>query len=94
MTAIAAAAGAGIALALCLIRLFAGPTLYDRTLAANGVVTKLAIVCAAASVLAGRTEFVDAAIAFVFALLVVNVAVLKFFKARTFQSPLVRAEEL
>lgn len=94
MTAVAAAAGAGIALALCLIRLFAGPTLYDRVLAANGVVTKLAIICASAAVLAGRAEFVDAAIAFVLALLVVNVAVLKFFKARTFQAPLVRAEEL
>lgn len=93
MTAIAAAIGAGIALALCLIRLFAGPTLYDRTLAANGVVTKLAVVCAAAAVLAGRTDFVDAALAFVFALFVVNVAVLKFFKVRTFQAPLMRAEE-
>lgn len=94
MTAIAAAAGAGIALVLCLIRLFGGPTLYDRMLAANGVVTKLAIVCAAGAVLAGRTEFVDVAIAFVLALLVVNVAVLKFFKTRTFQPPLVRAEDL
>lgn len=93
MTAIAAAIGAGIALALCLIRLFAGPTLYDRTLAANGVVTKLAVVCAAAAVLAGRTDFVDAALAFVFALFVVNVAVLKFFKVRTFQAPLMRAED-
>ncbi|MGD9982052.1 MAG: hypothetical protein AB7H66_15225 [Hyphomonadaceae bacterium] len=94
MTAIAAAAGAGIALLLCLIRLFAGPTLYDRTLAVNGLVIKLAVVAAAAAVLAARASWVDAALAFVFGLLVINVAVLKFFRARTFQAPLARAEEL
>jgi multicomponent Na+:H+ antiporter subunit F len=94
MTAIAAAVGAGVALVLSLMRLFAGPTLYDRALAANGLVTKLAIVCAAAAVIARQAAYVDVALAFVLALLVVNVAALKFFKARTFQAPLARAEDL
>lgn len=94
MTAIAAAAGAGIALLLCLIRLFAGPTLYDRTLAVNGVVIKLAVIAGAAAVLAARAVWVDVALAFVFGLLVLNVAVLKIFRARTFQAPLVRAEDV
>jgi multicomponent Na+:H+ antiporter subunit F len=94
MTVIAAAAGAGIALLLCLIRLFAGPTLYDRTLALNGIVIKLAVIASAAAVIAARAAWVDAALAFVLGLLVVNVAVLKFFRARTFQAPLARAEDV
>lgn len=90
MTALAAAAGAGVALALCLIRLFAGPTLYDRALATNGVVVKLALICAAGAVVAGNSMFVDIAIAFVLATLILNVAVLKFFRTQTFQAPLAR----
>lgn len=94
MTALAAAAGAFIALLFCLVRLFAGPTLYDRTLAVNGVVIKLALIAAAGAVLSGRAAFVDVALAFVLALLVVNVAVLKVFRAGTFQAPLARAEDV
>jgi len=90
MTALAAAVGAGVALALCLIRLFVGPTLYDRALAANGVVVKLAIVCAAGAVMADSAMFVDVALAFVLAMLVLNVAVLKVFRTQTFQAPLAR----
>ena len=94
MTALAAAIGAGIALLLCVVRLFAGPTLYDRTLAANGVIIKVAIIVAAAGVVAADATYVDAALAFVLACVVVNVAVLKFFKARTLQAPLARAGDL
>jgi multicomponent Na+:H+ antiporter subunit F len=91
--AVAAAAGAGLAVLSSMIRLFIGPTLYDRSLAVNGIVMKLAIVAAAAGVLATRAAWVDVALAFVFSLLVVNVAVLKYFRARTFQPPLARAED-
>lgn len=94
MSALAAAAGAGIVLLFCLVRVFAGPTLYDRTLAANGVVIKLAVIAAAASVIAERAFWIDVALAFAVCALVVNVAVLKVFRARTFQAPLARAEEL
>jgi multicomponent Na+:H+ antiporter subunit F len=94
MTALAAAIGSGIALLLCSVRLFAGPTLYDRTLAANGIIIKLAIIVAAAGVIAARAEYVDAALAFVLACVVVNVAVLKFFRVRTLQAPLARAEDV
>lgn len=94
MTALAAAIGVGIALLLCVVRLFAGPTLYDRTLAVNGVIIKVAIIVAAGGVVAGRGEFVDVALGFVLAAVVVNVAVLKFFRSRTMQAPLARVEEL
>ncbi|MEQ1817326.1 MAG: monovalent cation/H+ antiporter complex subunit F [Terricaulis sp.] len=94
MTALAAAIGVGIALLLCVVRLFAGPTLYDRTLAMNGIVIKVAIIAAAAAVATGRASLADAALAFLLASVVANVAVLKFFRSRTFQAPLMRAEEL
>jgi len=94
MTALAAAIGAGIALLLCVVRLVAGPTLYDRTLAVNGLIIKVAIIVAAAGVIAARGAYVDAALAFVFACIVVNVAVLKFFRSRTLQAPLARAEDV
>jgi multicomponent Na+:H+ antiporter subunit F len=94
VTAFAAAIGAGVALVLCLLRLFAGPTLYDRMLAINGVVTKLVVIMAAASVIAGQAALIDAAIAFVLAMVVTNIAALKFFALRTFQRPLARAEDI
>jgi multicomponent Na+:H+ antiporter subunit F len=93
VTAIAAAAGAALALFSCLIRLAGGPTLYDRTLALNGVVMKVTVIAAAAGVLAARAAWVDVALAFVLALLVINVAVVKFFRTRTFQPPLARQED-
>jgi multicomponent Na+:H+ antiporter subunit F len=93
MIALAAAAGAAIALALSLVRLFAGPTLYDRALAVSAAVVKAALICAAAAVIAGRSEWIDAAIALVLALFVVSAAVAKVFRARTFQAPLARAGE-
>ena len=93
MTALAAAIGVGIALLLCVVRLFVGPTLYDRTLAANGMMIKIAILVAAAGVVAGRGVYVDVALAFVLACVVVNVAVLKFFRSRTLQAPLARTED-
>lgn len=90
MIALAAAIGAGAALVLCLLRLFAGPTLYDRALAANGVVTKTALICAAVAVAAGRGEGIDVAFALMFGAFVTNSAVLKFFRTRSFQAPLAR----
>ena len=86
-------AGVGIALVLTLLRLFAGPTLYDRALAAKLVVIEAALACAGAAVLLDTAAVVDVALALVFGALVLGVAVLKFFRARTFQAPLVRAGE-
>lgn len=94
MTALAAIIGVSMALLLCVVRVFVGPTLYDRTLAVNGVVTKVAIIVAAAGVISERAVLVDAALGFLFASVVVNIAVLKFFRSGTFQAPLARAEDL
>lgn len=90
MIAIIAAVGVVLVLVLSLARLFAGPTLYDRTLAASGAATKAALICAALAVAAGRADWLDVAFALVLAGFVFNAVVLKFFRARTFQSPLER----
>jgi multicomponent Na+:H+ antiporter subunit F len=93
MIAVIGAAGVALVLALTLVRLHAGPTLYDRALAANSVVTKSALICAALAATAGRADFVDAAIALALGGFVLNAAILKFFRAGNFQAPMVRGGE-
>jgi multicomponent Na+:H+ antiporter subunit F len=92
MIAIVAAIGVAATLALSLIRLFAGPTLYDRALIASSVVVKAALLCAAVSVALGRAEGVDVALVLMLAAFVLGAAMLKFFRARTFQAPMAREE--
>jgi multicomponent Na+:H+ antiporter subunit F len=93
MIALIGAAGIALLLALTLVRLHAGPTLHDRALAANSVVSKGALICAALAASAGRSEFVDAAFALALGGFVLNAAVLKVFRAGTFQAPLARGED-
>lgn len=93
MIALIAAAGAAIGVLLALLRMFAGPTLHDRALGAYAVVVRAALACAAMAVLAGRSDWVDAAIALMLSAFVVNTAMLKLFRVRSFQAPLARAGE-
>ena len=93
MIALGVATGAAIAIALSLLRLFAGPTLYDRALAVNLLAVSAALVCAAGAAATRRTDSLDAALAIMFAVLVINVALLKVFRARTLQAPLAQARE-
>ncbi len=93
MIALSAALAALIVLLLCLGRLFAGPTLYDRVVAANagGVCS---IVCAASLGVWDRDgRALDVSIALVFALVVANVAMFKFSYAKSFQAAIARAED-
>jgi multicomponent Na+:H+ antiporter subunit F len=87
------AAGIVLVLGLTLVRLFGGPTLYDRVLAANAVAAKVVLVIAAVAAATGEAALVDVALALALASFVVNAAVLKFFRARTFQAPLARVGE-
>ena len=91
MIAIIAALGVSVTLLLSLLRLFAGVTLYDRLLAAIGAAIKAALICAALAVALRIEAGVDVAFALVFGALATSAAVLKFFRARTFQAPLARA---
>ena len=92
MIAIVAAIGVAAMLALSLVRLFAGPTLYDRALIAISIVVKGALLCAAVSVALGRSEGVDVALVLMLATFALGAATLKFFRARTFQAPMAREE--
>lgn len=92
MIALAAAVGAGAVLLVSLARLFLGPTLSDRALAANGVAVKCALICAAAATAANRADWIDAAFALVIGAVVMNVAMLKVFRLRNFQAPLSRED--
>ena len=93
MIALAAAAGVSLALVLSLVRLFVGPTLYDRALAAHPVAVQITVICAAGAAVAVRAAWLDVALAFVFALLITSTEVLKYFRARSFQAPLARRGE-
>ena len=92
MIALVAAAGALLLLLLAAVRLFIGPTLYDRALAVKTLLVRLALVCAAIAVAAGASMWIDVALAILFGALVLLTAAAKVFRARTFQPPLAREE--
>ncbi|MFZ2029340.1 MAG: hypothetical protein WAU68_03445 [Vitreimonas sp.] len=93
MIALSAALAAVAVLLLCLIRLFAGPTLYDRVVAANAATLCIVVVGATLAVLSGDAHALDVGIALMFGLVVANVALFKFSYAKTFQPPIARAED-
>jgi len=92
MIALIAAFGALVLLLLAAVRLFVGPTLYDRALAAKTLLVRLALVCAAIAVAAGASIWVDVALALLIGALVLLTAAAKVFRARTFQPPLARED--
>lgn len=93
MIGIIAAIGVTLLMALSLTRLFAGPTLYDRALVATSGAMKGALICAALAVAARRADWIDVSFALAFGAFVLNVAIFKFFRLRSFQAPLVREGE-
>lgn len=87
-----AAAGVGllVALALMLIRALAGPTLYDRVLAVNSFGTKTVLLLALMGYIMGRPDFMDIALLYAMINFIATIAILKFFRYRSFQVPLSR----
>ncbi len=77
---IAAAAALVIAMAIALIRAFAGPTLYDRILAVNMFGTKTVLMIAVLGFLMGRPEFLDIALVYALINFISVIAVLKLVK--------------
>ncbi|MFC6196441.1 monovalent cation/H+ antiporter complex subunit F [Ponticaulis profundi] len=82
-----------VAIALLLIRLFVGPSLYDRVLALNSVGTKILILLALVGFLMGRPDFLDIALLYALINFVSTIAILKFFRYRSFQVPLIRVPD-
>ena len=71
-----------IGMALVLIRLYAGPTLYDRVLAGNAFGTYTVLFIGVLGFLMGRPDFLDIALLYALINFVGTIAVLKFFRYR------------
>ena len=72
-------------MAIMLARLFAGPTLYDRILAANSFGTKTVLFLLVFSALAGRQDGIDIALLYALINFVSTIAILKFFRYRSLE---------
>jgi multicomponent Na+:H+ antiporter subunit F len=88
MLLLAAAAGLLVAMSLMVVRAIAGPTHYDRILAANSFGTKTILFIAVLGFLTGRPDFLDIAIAYALINFVATIALMKFFRYRSLQAPL------
>jgi multicomponent Na+:H+ antiporter subunit F len=75
---------------LLLVRTLIGPTLYDRVLAVNSFGTKTVLALGLLGYVMERPEFLDIAILYALINFVSTIAILKFFRYRSFQVPLVR----
>ncbi|KCZ93727.1 monovalent cation/H+ antiporter complex subunit F [Hyphomonas johnsonii] len=77
-----------LGMVLLLIRTLLGPTLYDRVLAVNSFGTKTVLALGLLGFVMGRPEFLDIAILYALINFVSTIAILKFFRYRSFQVPL------
>lgn len=65
-------------MALALVRALLGPTIYDRVLAVNLFGTKTVLLLSAVSLLLGRSDFLDVALAYALINFIGVLAVLQF----------------
>ena len=79
-----------VGMALLLLRAFMGPTLYDRILAVNSFGTKTVLALGLLGFVMDRPDFLDIALTYALINFVSTIAILKFFRYRSFQVPLVR----
>ena len=79
---IGATAALLVAMLLALYRAFAGPSLFDRVLAANSFGTKILLLIGLLGFLTERPEFLDIALLYALVNFIGTIAVLKFFRYR------------
>ena len=72
-----------ISMILVLLRLYFGPTLYDRVLASNVFGTQTVLFIGVVGFLFGRPDFLDIALLYALINFVGTIAVLKFFRYRS-----------
>lgn len=82
-----------IGIVLLLLRALVGPTLYDRILAVNSIGAKTVLVIGLLGFVMGRPDFLDIAMLYTLINFVATIAILKFFRYRSFQVPLYRRPE-
>ncbi len=73
-----------VAVLLVLVRLFGGPTLYDRVLAVNTFGTLTVLILSSLGFVTERPDFLDIAMLYALINFVSTIAILKFFRYRTF----------
>ena len=71
-----------VAMILVLIRLYSGPTLYDRVLAVNSFGTHTVLFIGVLGFLNERPDFLDIALLYALINFVGTIAILKFFRYR------------
>jgi multicomponent Na+:H+ antiporter subunit F len=71
-----------ISMVLVLVRLYTGPTVYDRVLAVNSFGTLTMLFIAVLGFLNGRPDFLDIALLYALINFVGTIAILKFFRYR------------
>ncbi len=71
-----------VTMGLLLIRLFTGPTLYDRVMAVNSFGTCTVLFIGVSGFYFGRPEFLDIALLYALISFVGVLAILKFFRYR------------
>lgn len=71
-----------ICMVMIMIRLFSGPTLYDRVLSLNTFGTCTVLFIGTVGLLFGRPDFLDIALLYALINFVGTIAVLKFFRYR------------
>ena len=76
----AAAVAVLVAMALALVRAYAGPTLYDRILAVNVFGTKTVLLIAIVGFLTGRPEFLDIVMVYALMNFITVIGILRFFE--------------
>ena len=86
--------GVSAALLVSLLRLIVGPTPFDRLLAGNAIAIKSALIAAGLAIAFAQSAAIDVGLALLFALIVANVAIAKFFRTHSFQPPLGGAREV
>lgn len=76
-----------VTMLMALIRLFAGPSLYDRALAVNSFGTKTVLLIGVLGFLTERPDFLDIALAYALINFIGTIAILKFFRYRALGNP-------
>ena len=82
-----------IAMVLVLVRLYSGPSLYDRVLAVNSFGTHTVLLIGLMGFLNGRPDFLDIALLYALINFVGTIAILKFFRYRAIGDKVYIAEE-
>ena len=77
-----AVAAIAVTMALALIRALLGPSLYDRVLAMNMFGTKTVLLLSVVAYIAGRSDYLDLALAYALINFIGVLAVLEFFRQR------------